>query len=169
MLYTFGLALFPGYSARFIHFGFLILTMLGVVEYAGITTSCRRLPQMLKVALTAFALIPTLWLDSTSAYIDAGWMFFSFVAVAGLDYYFRCNKRRLLVAASIAAAFLFAVKYTSIYFILTLCLAALLVRLLLKISLPDSWKAVLIFVATFLFSSAPYHIRNFLLKLNSFC
>jgi len=163
MLYTFGQALFPSYSARFIHFGFLILTMLGVVEYAGLATSCRKLPQMLLTALMAFALIPTLWLESTSAYIDAGWMFFSFVILAGLDYYFRCNKRHLLGTASIAAGFLFAIKYTSVYFILTLCLAALLIRLLLKVSVPVSWKSALIFKATFLLSAAPYYIRNFIL------
>jgi hypothetical protein len=160
MLYIPVLSAFSAGAARLVHFGFLLLTLLGIVEYTRLAQPVRSVIMVLPLLLLAFAMIPTLFLNATSAYIDTGWMFFAFIALAGLDYYYRTNRRTLLMPAGIAAVFMLAVKYTSVYLILVMVLTVLLLRLVVKSPIPFDRRWLTITVLGFLVMAAPYYLRN---------
>ncbi|MBN2430571.1 MAG: hypothetical protein JXQ27_03815 [Acidobacteria bacterium] len=160
MLYLPAMSTFSAGAARLVHFGFLLLTILGVVEYSRLAQPVRTGVMVLPLLLLALATVPTLLLNATSAYIDTGWMFFAFVTIAGLDDYFRSNRRALLLPAGIAAAFLLAVKYTSVYLILVIALAILLLRLIWRIPLPFNRRWLIVTALALVVSAVPYYFRN---------
>jgi|GEM_PF-653393 len=160
MLYLPALSAFSASAPRFVHFGFLLLTIIGVVEYTRLAQPGRATVMVLPLLLLAFATVPTLLLNATAAYIDTGWMFFAFVMVAGLDYYFRSKRRTFLLPAGIAAAFLMAVKYTSVYLILVIVLAVLLWRLVWKVPLPLDRRWLVVTALALVAVAGPYYFRN---------
>ncbi len=160
MLFLAGLAVTRPFVARCIHFAFLPLTILAVLEYVRHVTG--RLPNRWAIAATlaAFVSIPTLWIDATWAYIDTGWMFFTAILVICLDLYYRNRRLDLLVPLLVIAGFYPAIKYTCIYVLFILILILLVMRLR-QIPVPGvNRSSITVFLLAALVTTGPYFIRN---------
>ncbi len=156
MLFTVALGLFPPWTTHFVHFSFLALTVL---EYAAAVG--RQAPRWLWLpAVLAFATVPTLWLDATYAYIDAGLMFFVTLTALGLDWHHRRGDPALLGASLLLAGFVAAIKYTAFYYVLAL-LGVYLVSVLARRRTADlAWRHPVWLGVGLLVFAGPYLIWN---------
>jgi len=159
MLFTAAMGLFPPWTTHFVHFSFLALTVLAVLEYAAAVG--RQAPRWLWLpAVLAFATVPTLWLDATYAYIDAGLMFFVTLTALGLDWHHRRGDPALLGASLLLAGFVAAIKYTAFYYVLAL-LGVYLVTVLARRRTADlTWRHPVWLGAGLLVFAGPYLIWN---------
>ncbi|NLI48214.1 MAG: hypothetical protein GX414_13995 [Acidobacteria bacterium] len=159
MLFTAVLGLFPPWTTQLVHFSFLALTVLAVMDYAAAVGG--RSPRWLWLpAILAFASVPTLWLDATSAYIDAGLMFFIALTALGLDWHHRRGDPALLGVSLLLAGFVVAIKYTAFYFVLAL-LSVYLVSVLARRRTADlAWRHPVWLGAGLLVFAGPYFAWN---------
>lgn len=166
MLYLPVLSIFPPFVVQFLHFGFLLLTVLAVGE----TCACLGQAQPSRLAasgaILAFCSIPTLWLNATSAYIDTAWMFFSFLILAGLYLHLRLRRTEILGPVFVLLGFYPAIKYPGAYFLAAIFVALLLFRLIRKQTPALSARHVLAGVAAFTAAAFPYFLRNWLERGN---
>lgn len=159
MLFTAAMGLFPPWTTHFVHFSFLALTVLAVLEYAAAVG--RQAPRWIWLpAVLAFASVPTLWLDATYAYIDAGLMFFVTLIALGLDWHHRRGDPALLDVSLLLTGFVMAIKYTAIYFVLAL-LGVYLVSVLARRRTADfTWRHPVWLVTGLLVFAGPYFAWN---------
>jgi hypothetical protein len=165
MLYLFSLAVFPPYAVQFAHFGFLLLTLLVIVE-SGPASSPRSAIHLMLPGLLVLATVPTFWLDATWAYIDLGWAFFTILMVAGIYHYLRTRNTGPLICGAIIMGFYPAIKYPGFYYLLALLLAFLLIVLKDRMRLQDLRRAIPAMVVAGLVTASPYFIRNLILTGN---
>jgi len=159
MLFTAAMGLFPPWTTQFVHFSFLALTVLAVLEYAAAIG--RQTPRWLWLpAVLAFATVPTLWLDATYAYIDAGLMFFVTLTALGLDWHHRRGDPALLGASLLLAGFVAAIKYTAFYYVLAL-LGVYLVSVLARRRTTDlTWRHPISLGTGLMVFAGPYLVWN---------
>jgi len=159
MLFTAVLGLFPPWTTQLVHFSFLALTVLAVLEYAAAVG--RRAPRWLWLpAVLAFASVPTLWLDATYAYIDAGLMFFATLVALGLDWHHRRGDPTLLGASLLLAGFVVAIKYTAFYYVLAILGVYLVFSLVRRTTAAYSWRHPVLLSAGLLLFAGPYFVWN---------
>jgi hypothetical protein len=165
MLYLFSLGLLPASSAQFAHFGFLLLTVLAIVETFGYSVK-KKWPPALLLGVAAMVTVPTFWLDASWAYIDVAWAYFSYLLAAGCYLYFKRGDQASLAITAFIGGFYLAIKYPGFYFFAVLVLGILITVLLCKAALRGFLKAGLLFLLTFLIATAPYFARNVILTGN---
>jgi hypothetical protein len=159
MLFLAAMGLFPAWSTQFVHFSFLALTLLAVVEYAAAIDV--RAPRWLWFpAILAFGSVPTLWLDATYAYIDTGLMLYTTLAAIGLDWHHRRGDPAPLAGALFLAGFTLAIKYTALYFVLALVGVALAMSLGRRSAAGHPLRPAAALVAGMLFFAGPYFAWN---------
>jgi len=166
MLYLPCLAFFPPFAVQVVHFGFLLLLVYGLAEFRQYVLRSDRLPVRDVLLLLSLASVPTLWRDATWAYIDAGWVYFGFLAAAAAWGLLRRESSSDLRYGILFLAFFLAIKYPGFYFVLILALALLAVRLAgqrVRQATPRAAAAALVCLALV---AGPYYLRNLTLTGN---
>ena len=157
MLYLFGMVLYNDKVSVLFHYAMGIMLIIAIIAF------CREFHHEVPIALSVlvFYSTPMIAWQSTSAFIDLGFAFFSFLSLLSLAKWMREGANMWLVLSAFFTGFAIGCKTFGIFILTALCIVIIYLAIIQKTKLVAVLKQLFLLIGITTAIASPWFLKSF--------